>query len=120
MRQAQPSSGHGRGNGVRDVYAVTYEEASQQVLDEYYLRNGDRAPTGRAQGNTARERQGEAGRPAGSAREQVSTHAYGEALPLQRPTHQIRMTPTCNADTELLPTLAAQPRGCSACICTAS
>ncbi len=72
MRQAQPPPGSG-GGGVRDVYAATYEEASQQVLDDYYLRSGDGARADRAQGDMMRDRHGEAGKRAASAREQVSS-----------------------------------------------
>ncbi len=72
VRPAQPPSGSG-GGGVRDVYAATYEEASQQVLDDYYLRSGGSAHAGRAQGDRMRDRHGEGGKRAASAREQVSS-----------------------------------------------
>ena len=68
VRHAQPPSGSG-GGGVRDVYAATYQEASQQVRDDYYLRSGDSA----ARSDTMRKQHGEAGKRAASAREQVSS-----------------------------------------------
>ena len=71
MRQAQRPAGSG-GGGVRDVYAATYEEASQQVLDDYYLRSGDNARGGVARSDTAHGGHAEAGRSTTSAREQVS------------------------------------------------
>ena len=64
------------GNGVRDVYAATYEEAAQQVVDEYYLRNGDSMLAGRAQRDMAHDGRAQAGRLAVSAREQVNVQRW--------------------------------------------
>ena len=55
------------------MYAATYEEASQQVLDEYYLRSGGGAPAGQVRGDTTRGRREEVGKPAASTRTQVSS-----------------------------------------------
>ena len=59
------------GGGVRDVYAATYEEAAQQVLDEYYSRGGAGPPVKSWSGVAVEEGNTPAGRTAASAREQV-------------------------------------------------
>ena len=60
------------GGGVRDVYAAMYEEAAQQILDEYYSRDGGGSPVEFWPEVIVEEAHIPAGRSAASTREQVT------------------------------------------------